>query len=109
LQPTNAEAPIHDNLQNPSDALLILAHSAGQPDTQEERIINDDARVSRHSHASGAALGRTGGQVQYDNIGSCRNTSSITTAYLPDHERGSYYLLRNKVITLPLLLDLLHL
>ncbi|KAJ6185854.1 hypothetical protein N7519_007155 [Penicillium mononematosum] len=109
LQPTNAETPIHDNLQNPSDALLILAHSAGQPDIQEERIIDDDARVPRHSHASGAAPGGTGGQVQYDNIGSCRNTSSITTTYLPNHERGSYYLLQNKIITLPLLLDLLRL
>lgn len=30
--PCKGEQAIHGNLQNPSDALLILAHAAGQPD-----------------------------------------------------------------------------
>ncbi|CAG7964361.1 unnamed protein product [Penicillium nalgiovense] len=100
---------MHDNLQNPSDALLILAHSAGQPDVQEERTIDDDARVSQHSHAGGVSPRGTAGQGQDGNTGICRKTSSISTTYLSDHDKGSYYLLRNKIITLPLLMDLLRL
>jgi hypothetical protein len=98
---------MHDNLQNPSDALLILAHSAGQPQIQEELDIYDDARGSRHRHASGAAPRGTAGKGQDDNTGTFHNTSTITTTYAQDYERGLYYLLRNETISLPLLLELL--
>ncbi|KAJ6036390.1 hypothetical protein N7540_000669 [Penicillium herquei] len=50
----NGEHPVHDHLQNPSDALLILAHAAGQPDTNQPGFdINTQSPAFLFSEGSG--------------------------------------------------------
>lgn len=48
-----SDRPVHDNLQNPSDALLILAHAAGEPGDQhhhDERV--ESFAPSQRKHAA---------------------------------------------------------
>lgn len=58
-----SDCPLHDNLQNPSDALLILAHAAGQPREKTQcdglaeirggMVVRDEDRRSKQRVASG--------------------------------------------------------
>ncbi|KAJ5102142.1 hypothetical protein NUU61_004364 [Penicillium alfredii] len=48
---------VHDNRQNPSDALLILAHAAGQPEDKHQLDTESGILTSRDEHGATASSG----------------------------------------------------
>lgn len=93
---------VHDNLQNPSDALLILASAAGQPEDQVQAEADSDNRHLLDGNASNVSL-RIPGKQHIQAHGRIGDIS----ANAPGRESISHPLIDNGAISLPLLLELL--
>lgn len=94
---------VHDNLQNPSDALLILAHAAGQPEDQGQSQANSDNPCSPDQNARTASSRHGGRQhtTSHDPMGNISKDTGITEKEI------SHPLIDNGTIRLPLILELL--
>ncbi|KAH6981369.1 hypothetical protein BKA56DRAFT_587154 [Ilyonectria sp. MPI-CAGE-AT-0026] len=109
-QARTIEEPVHDNLQNPYDALLILAHTAGQ------------SSDSTHPEGTAGASNRQGHIDNIDVSSGLRMTSpTIGLSVANSHSLGRelsqmnvtkitvYPLIDNGIIDPALLIQLLHL
>ncbi|KAJ5370536.1 uncharacterized protein N7496_006628 [Penicillium cataractarum] len=96
---------VHDNLQNPSDALLILAHAAGQPEDQGQSQANRDKPYSpgRNTRNTSSRQGGRQDALRYDHMGDTSNDMSNTQ----NSTTTSHPLIHSGTIQLPHILDLL--
>lgn len=104
LHSTTPGDHVHDNLQNPSDALLILAHAAGQPENQSQSRANSDNPYSPEKNARSAS--RHGGRHASIHDPTGNISKDIGTI---DEATFSHPLIDNGSIHLPLILELLSL
>lgn len=104
LHSTTSGDHVHDNLQNPSDALLILANAAGQPEDQSRAQDNGDNPYLLDRNARKVLLS-TGGRHHIQNHH--RTGVSGNTGDTEGNPCISHPLLDNGTISLPLMLELL--
>lgn len=97
---TRGDDTVHDSLQNPSDALLILAHAAGQPEDQNPPSGSSDDGVIFKSAQNLHRNNRIGNGLPID-------VSNPMTAAFTGNSSSTYALLQDGTLSLTIVLQLL--